>query len=316
MLLAWTAGRWTLWKHDDVVRQVRTPLVSVGIPAYDRPESLRRALDSIAMQDYPNLEVIVSDDCSPTGSLATVVDSYRPVLSRVLFDRLDHNVGLISNALRIPPMASGEYFLWLADDDEISPSYISSLVEVLENERDAVTAMGQWVEWSAPGTRRVMPTSSFEQQTALARMLAFAWRTDDAFFYGLHRREALLRCTFDDFWWPNAGTAMNWCYVFIADLVLQGQIRLAPDPTAQWISHNYTTKQYAVRRFGVKAVLAFAIRRVNVHFSYQVKLVRSVGWWTPVVGVPVSIASLVREFVALLPQAPRRLQPRPATHST
>ena len=43
-------------------------LVSIVIPAYNQPDYLRRALQSAVEQLYRPLEVIVSDDCSPTPS--------------------------------------------------------------------------------------------------------------------------------------------------------------------------------------------------------------------------------------------------------
>ena len=41
-------------------------LVSVVIPAYNRPEMLREALHNLLEQTYENFEVIVVDDGSPT----------------------------------------------------------------------------------------------------------------------------------------------------------------------------------------------------------------------------------------------------------
>ena len=38
------------------------PLISICVPAYGEPELLRKCLQSITEQDYPNIEVIVSDD--------------------------------------------------------------------------------------------------------------------------------------------------------------------------------------------------------------------------------------------------------------
>jgi glycosyltransferase involved in cell wall biosynthesis len=37
------------------------PLVSVGIPTYDRAATLRRAIDSELAQSYRNFEIIISD---------------------------------------------------------------------------------------------------------------------------------------------------------------------------------------------------------------------------------------------------------------
>ncbi len=43
----------------------RLPLVSVGIPIYNRAKGLRRTLECITGQTYKNLEIVVSDNFSP-----------------------------------------------------------------------------------------------------------------------------------------------------------------------------------------------------------------------------------------------------------
>lgn len=44
------------------------PLVSVIVPTYNRSHTIRKALDSILHQDYPNIEIIIVDDCSDDGT--------------------------------------------------------------------------------------------------------------------------------------------------------------------------------------------------------------------------------------------------------
>ena len=41
-----------------------SPLVTVGIPTYNRASALTRALESVLAQDYTNLEVVISDNAS------------------------------------------------------------------------------------------------------------------------------------------------------------------------------------------------------------------------------------------------------------
>lgn len=43
-------------------------LVSVIIPTYNRKDMLKQALDSLLMQDYSYMEIIVSDNASSDGT--------------------------------------------------------------------------------------------------------------------------------------------------------------------------------------------------------------------------------------------------------
>ena len=52
------------------------PLVSIGIPTYNRPEGLRAALLAITRQTYKNIEVIVSDNASPGGEIIRIMDDF------------------------------------------------------------------------------------------------------------------------------------------------------------------------------------------------------------------------------------------------
>ena len=48
------------------------PLFTVIIPQKDRVEYLEHTLRTCMIQDYPNLEFIVADDCSEDGSVEMV----------------------------------------------------------------------------------------------------------------------------------------------------------------------------------------------------------------------------------------------------
>ena len=61
-------------KLSDNTLQQTQPLVSIGIPTYDRPEGLRRTLAVRNGQTYANLEIIVSDNASPGDETEQVVN--------------------------------------------------------------------------------------------------------------------------------------------------------------------------------------------------------------------------------------------------
>ena len=53
------------------------PTVSVVIPYFDQPEFLREAVESVMTQSYPNVEIIVVDDCSPGVSAIQLLRGLR-----------------------------------------------------------------------------------------------------------------------------------------------------------------------------------------------------------------------------------------------
>ena len=59
--------------------EMNNPLVSVCIPVYDQEKYVKRLLDSIVMQDYKNIEVIVSDD-SPHQEIENLCHQYEDKL--------------------------------------------------------------------------------------------------------------------------------------------------------------------------------------------------------------------------------------------
>ena len=58
------------------------PLVSVVIPAYNRPDTLKIAIDSVLEQPYPNIEIIICDDSSDNRvqeMLVPYIDSFSSI---------------------------------------------------------------------------------------------------------------------------------------------------------------------------------------------------------------------------------------------
>jgi glycosyltransferase involved in cell wall biosynthesis len=53
----------------------RQNLISICIPAYEKPEALNRLLQSISIQRFRNFEVIITDD-SKTDAAEKIVAAY------------------------------------------------------------------------------------------------------------------------------------------------------------------------------------------------------------------------------------------------
>jgi glycosyltransferase involved in cell wall biosynthesis len=117
------------------------PLVSVGLPVHNGGKTIREALDGILDQDYPNLEVVVSDNFSSDATAEICLD-YARRDARIRYTRTDELLPLYANWQRVADLASGEYFLWIAADDVRPRGTIRRLAEALQSDSRAVMAHG------------------------------------------------------------------------------------------------------------------------------------------------------------------------------
>lgn len=117
------------------------PLVSVGITTYNRPSGLKITLKCITSQTFKNLEIIVSDNCSPGYEISKIVKEFQKKDKRIKYFRQKSNFGLRFNSKFVLEKATGKYFMWAADDDSWEPSFISELVRRSEKNPEAGVAM-------------------------------------------------------------------------------------------------------------------------------------------------------------------------------
>ncbi|MBE9197786.1 MULTISPECIES: glycosyltransferase family 2 protein [unclassified Nodularia (in: cyanobacteria)] len=113
------------------------PLVSVIIPTYNRPEYLKQAIASAVSQTYRNIEIIVSDNCSPENPQSLVESFEDP---RIRFWRQPQNLGMIANQMHGFKMAGGKYVASLHDDDMWNRDFLAKLVPPLEANADLILA--------------------------------------------------------------------------------------------------------------------------------------------------------------------------------
>jgi glycosyltransferase involved in cell wall biosynthesis len=112
-------------------------LVSIGIPCYNRPESIGRLLYSLQQQTHRELEIIVSDNCSPNEQVWAVISKAAEEDHRIVPFRQERNLGAIANHDFVRDKATSNYFIWMHDDDEFPPDFIACLVETLASQPSA-----------------------------------------------------------------------------------------------------------------------------------------------------------------------------------
>lgn len=206
-----------------LVRADSQPLVSVGIPVYNRPEGLSRTLSCITGQTCRNLEIILSDNASPGDGIEKVAREFMLVDPRIRYERQPENIGVSANFKFVLKQATGKYFMWAADDDEWDPRFVEVCVGLLE--QGAVSSMtGFDTLYRASGRRLPNKLPDLDPTMSCSRnFYRFLRRPTPSLFYGLHRRRALQFFVDEDRWFDYYD-----CY-FVLKLITQGSIAIWPE---------------------------------------------------------------------------------------
>ena len=113
---------------------------SICIPAYNAEETIRETLDSCIMQNYSNLEIIVSDNCSPDNTYKIVSEEY----PQVRLFKTEKNNGGGPNMDNCVKLSTGKFIVFLCSDDIFTdPNVISDIVKIF-NENPEVGYIGHW----------------------------------------------------------------------------------------------------------------------------------------------------------------------------
>jgi glycosyltransferase involved in cell wall biosynthesis len=98
---------------------------SVLLPTRNRLEYLRFAIETVRRQDYPDWEIIVSDNASEEDIAGYVRELGEP---RIRYFRTTAFVPVTDNWNNALDQSSGEYVVMLGDDDGLLPGYFTAML--------------------------------------------------------------------------------------------------------------------------------------------------------------------------------------------
>ena len=112
------------------------PLVTVNMLTYKKFDYLEAALNSVFVQDYPNIEIIISDDGSPNfykEYIENILNKKTNNIKNVQIIHHDVNLGTVKNLNNCIKLSSGKYFIGLSSDDMFADErVISDVVNYFE----------------------------------------------------------------------------------------------------------------------------------------------------------------------------------------
>ncbi len=111
---------------DKVIDNKMDPLISIVVPVYQTESYLRKCINSILRQTYPNFEMILVDDGSP-DRCGEICDEYARKDGRI---RALHkeNGGLADARNTGTAVAKGEYITYIDSDDWVAPDMLERLL--------------------------------------------------------------------------------------------------------------------------------------------------------------------------------------------
>jgi hypothetical protein len=206
-------------------------LVTIGLPLYRRFDYLAAALQSVAAQDYPDIELLVSDNGQNPETIRDMVESLYPKPFR--FRRNPVTLPAPIHYNQLIDEARGEYFILLCDDDEISSNFVSALVPLLGDHPDAAVAIAH--QQIIDGNGAVLRQSSDELPDVMTGMdFLRAWcrheHSVECWVTHLSRTADLRRC--GGFLCTPLSTHSD--DGLIVKLAVTGSVRFTTEATFRW----------------------------------------------------------------------------------
>jgi glycosyltransferase involved in cell wall biosynthesis len=107
--------------------------ISICIPQYNRIELLVKSLKIIEKQTYPDIEIVVSDDCSTDDTMAQIENLKRDYKYPIVLEKFEKNMGYDRNYRRCIELGTGDYCFVIGNDDTLmTEDAIEHLVDFLK----------------------------------------------------------------------------------------------------------------------------------------------------------------------------------------
>src|SRR2546421_4910105 len=203
--------------EDSYPNMSKQPLVSVGLPTFNRARTLKRAIESVLGQSYTNLELVISDNASTDGT-KDLCEQFSRIDRRIKYLRQPTNQGAAANFRAVLDHAQGEFFMWLADDDWLDQDYIFECTRVLAEQPDHEHVCGRAAYYKDDELAFEEDIINLLEEHGHERVLSYFQRVNtNGMFYGVARRNVLSKL--------EVQNTLGADWLLIANLSFLGKIR-------------------------------------------------------------------------------------------
>lgn len=114
----------------DLTCNIETPFISVLVPVYNTGQFLKQCLDSIVIQSYKNLQIVLLNDGS-TDNSGDICQEYIRLDNRIEYYE-QHHSGIAVTRNNLISHAKGRFCIFIDSDDWISPDMIQELYYIMD----------------------------------------------------------------------------------------------------------------------------------------------------------------------------------------
>lgn len=174
----------------------KQPLVTIGVPVYNGEENIQSALDSLLLQTYQNIKIVISDNAS-VDRTAEICQEYEKRYKKIQYYKNDINYGSVYNFNKLMDLSNGKYFMWASSHDLWDPTLVSKCVSILEKEKDVVLVYPRTLLIDRNNKPLMITPDEIDTRNmdAFSRYISIisnlSWCN---MFCGVIRRDALVKC--------------------------------------------------------------------------------------------------------------------------
>jgi len=163
-------------------------MVSIGLPTFNRPKGLERTIEYLIEQQYQNIEIIISDNCSSNPEVKLLLEKYSGIDERIKYFIQETNIEIEPNFNFVYQKSIGKYFMWISDDDVFCDNYISECVAFLEDHPDYFLCSGvsRYIKNNTFSFEERKIT--YDESISFVRLIKYYTRVfKNGVFYGVYR---------------------------------------------------------------------------------------------------------------------------------
>lgn len=131
-----------------------TKLLTIAIPTYNRPQELKRLLNSIDSTNYDDIDIVISENGAPSQKeTRIVVEEFKNnSCFHVDYHENLQNIGYDKNIRKLVEYATGRFCMFFSDDDMFMPGALDQFLDFVKKHIDVGYILRSYRNYKQDGT--------------------------------------------------------------------------------------------------------------------------------------------------------------------